>query len=86
MGHQGLNRLRELLDTLSEFVGGPHLTRHDLARHFQRSLKTIHNWHRTGKLPPAVYLPGKRTPFWRPIDIARCCVCKVEAKPCNEPK
>jgi transposase len=44
----------------------PILDRKDLARRYQRSLRTIDRWQAQGKLPGAFRLPGK---MWRPADI-----------------
>ena len=55
---------------LLEIVKGvPMLTRKCLARRYGVDLDTIDRWHRSGKLPEAVYLPGCRYPFWRPVEI-----------------
>jgi hypothetical protein len=47
----------------------PLLCRKDLARRYGRDLDTIDRWHAKGKLPKAIYLPGCRFPYWRPVDI-----------------
>jgi len=60
--------LRALVDLL---MAKPLLTRKDLAQRFCRTLITIDNWRRNGKLPKPIYLPGCRFPYWRPIDIER---------------
>ena len=61
----------DLIALLEICISRPILTRKDLARRYGRNLITIDRWHSTGKLPPAVYLPGCRFPLWRPGDIQR---------------
>ena len=63
IGNAALAQLVELI------ICKPFLTRKDLARRYGRELRTIDYWHRSGKLPAAVYLPGCRFPFWRPCDL-----------------
>lgn len=56
----------ELVDLLA---GRPLLTRKDLARRFNRCLRTIDQWHADGILPKPVYLRGCAFPFWRPNEV-----------------
>lgn len=58
-----------LLALVEILAGRPLLTRKDLALRFGRDLDTIDRWHRRGKLPRAIYLPGCRYPYWRPFEI-----------------
>lgn len=46
----------------------PLLTKQDLARHYECSIRTIERWRRAGKLPPPILLGGK-IPRWEPEKI-----------------
>jgi predicted DNA-binding transcriptional regulator AlpA len=62
----GAMKLNALVDILQ---CRPLLRRKDLARRFGVIPETVDRWHRAGKLPLAVYLPGCSIPLWRPADI-----------------
>jgi hypothetical protein len=50
-------------------AGRPLMTRKDLALRYGKDLDTIDRWRREGKLPPGIYLPGCRFPYFRPFEI-----------------
>ena len=58
-------------DALEALAMRPLLTRSDLAVRYRVTLRAVDKWHSSGKLPPAVYLPGSFIPLWRPADIKR---------------
>jgi hypothetical protein len=56
--------LIQLVDILAR---RPVLTRKDLARRYNRDLRTIDRWKADGTLPKAIFFHG---PLWVPMDIA----------------
>jgi hypothetical protein len=63
--------MKSLKALLEVILCRPLLSRKDLARRYDRTVLTIDNWRRGGKLPDPVFLPGCRFPYWRPCDIDR---------------
>ena len=62
--------LKKTLQAVVEIITSkPMLTRHDLARRYRCTTDSIDDWHARGTLPKAIYLPGCRSPLWRPMDI-----------------
>jgi hypothetical protein len=62
------SKVEQLLEVV---LSRPLLTQQDLARRYVRDVATIRRWHRSGRLPKAIYLPGCRVPFWRPCDLVK---------------
>lgn len=56
-------------EQLTELIAArPLLTKHDLARRFCVTVRTIEIWRAAGKLPRPVVVSGPR---WRPEDVAK---------------
>lgn len=60
---------RTLLALVEIVTRKPMLTIQDLAARYRVDEHTIIRWHKAGRLPKPIKLPGSRIPLWRPCDV-----------------